>query len=282
VRALQFRFLAAVVAAFGVASIANGANYTQTVENTPGLLGYWQFSPSTQANSSVNGFTGTFTGQAQVGPANSGPVLADDPTNTAVQLDGNGSFVNTNLVGGIGTQGSMVGWFKLATLPSTAGRIFTIAGESNFGDDFDLQINTDNAIHFYSSASSSTVDPVALTSGDLNTWIFVAATFTSATDRQVYVNGILVASSLPGIHSAASATFAMGESDVFTGRYFQGSLDEIAVYNRELSANEIATIYASQSEVPEPASLGLVALCATTLLGRRCSRGRTGRSTLHP
>jgi len=63
------------------------SDYITTVESTPNLLGYWRFSPASLANSVVNGYTGTFNGGAAVGPANSGPTLADDPSNSAVLLN---------------------------------------------------------------------------------------------------------------------------------------------------------------------------------------------------
>ena len=58
-----------------------------------------------------------------------GPALQNLSNNTAVVLDGNGSYVNTSLIGGLSStgsnadQGSIIGWFELTNLPSTAGRI---------------------------------------------------------------------------------------------------------------------------------------------------------------
>ena len=171
--------------------------YAGNVLATPNLLGYWPFSTASQADSVVNGYTGTFLGHAMIG------------------------------------------------FPSMAGSIFTIAGESQVGNDFDLQIETDNKLKFYTDSGSATTDTNAFTTNDLGRWFFVAGTFTASTSRSLYVDGQLVASSVPGAHAApGSGTFAIGESDVFTGRYFQGSLDEIAVFNREITAAEVAGFYA--------------------------------------
>src|SRR5438876_705340 len=95
-----------------LAGILPARDYITTVENTPNLLGYWRFSAASQANSEVNGYTGTFMGNAGVGPVNSGPGITGDAANSAALLDGTtNTFVNTNLTGQIDTQGSMVGWF---------------------------------------------------------------------------------------------------------------------------------------------------------------------------
>ena len=242
------------------------SDYVTTVENTPGLLGYWRFTPTSQANSEVNGYTGTFNGNAAVGSSSSGPSLADDPQNRPVVLHGNGDWVNTNLVGGTDTGGSIVGWFNLAQLPSDAGHTFYIAGESQYANDFDLQIETDNSVRFYTTGSGAVIDPAPLTSANLGQWIFVAATFTANNTRDIYINGNLVASNASGGHSASSGTFSMGESTVFSGRFFNGALDEMAVYNRQLTATEVQNIYASTAVVPEPSMYGFMLLGALLLL----------------
>jgi hypothetical protein len=232
-------------------------SYSNLVVNTPNLLGYWPFAPATQANSFDNGYTGAFQGTAAIGGANSGPLLFNMPGNTALLLNGTNSYDNTSLVGGLsatGTnadQGTILGWFNLSVLPSTAGRFFTIAGESYDANDFDVQIEMDNKLKFYTDTGSATVAGTAFTSASLNTWIFFAATFNTNVSRSLYVNGALVASSVPGAHNPAEGgSFAIGASDVWPGRYFQGALDEIAIFNRELTAQEISTLYAAGLGLP--------------------------------
>ena len=265
-----FGLLAATVSV--AATSARGADYITTVENTPGLIGYWRYTTATGANSSVGGYTGTFDGDAALGAAGTGPALADDPANRPVVLDGtNNTYVDTNLVGGINQAGSIVGWFNLATLPSTAGRYFTIAGESQFGNDFDLQIQNDNHLYFYTNGGGAVEDPTAFAAADLNQWIFVAATFTSGGNATLYIDGTQVVQGGAGTHSNGTGTFAMGASDVFGGRFFQGGLDEIAVYNTELSASQVSSIYTSAGTpagiVPEPSTWAALLLGMAGLVG---------------
>jgi len=109
-----------------------------------------------------------------------------------------------------------------------------------------LVISNNNQIAFYSDTGSATVDPAALTGSDVGVWHFVAATFTSQVSRNIYLDGVLVASSTPGYHNPTSVgTFAMGASDVTPNLYFQGSLADIAVFNRQLTATEVANFYAA-------------------------------------
>jgi hypothetical protein len=68
----------------------------------------------------------------------------------------------------------------------------------------------------------------------------VAASFdTVAGTRVVYVDGNPVGSDVPGGHGADTATFTIGYSPVFTGRWFQGRIDEVAIFDRALSDSEI-------------------------------------------
>ncbi len=216
----------------------------------PNLLGYWRFSPDLPTKSSFGTESATFSGNVTVSPTGSGP----DRAAPALLLDGNGSYVTTTLAGGLvnsgsnANQGSIIAWFKLANLPANTGRVFYLAGESAYGNDFDLQIEPgDNRIRFYTDSGSCTASTEPLKGDDINVWHFVAATFTSGDSRKIYLDGELVGSSTSGPHDPArGGTFSIGESTVFRGRFFQGALAEVAVFNRALSAPEIQAIYTAQ------------------------------------
>ncbi|MEQ1643028.1 MAG: LamG-like jellyroll fold domain-containing protein [Pyrinomonadaceae bacterium] len=82
----------------------------------------------------------------------------------------------------------------------------------------------------------------------LNTWTHIAATFDGTTNR-IYMDGIFAASA-PGTHGpATSAPLRIGTSGTCStvGESFGGRLDEVAMYSRALSANEILRDYQSQN-----------------------------------
>src|SRR3954471_734531 len=108
----------ALAAIFSAFSAQAQADYITAVKNTPNLLGYWRFSSASQANSEVSGYTGAFVGNEAVCPAHSGPFLIGDGSDSAFLLDGPTGYVSTNLTGQIDQQGSIIGWFKLSSLPS--------------------------------------------------------------------------------------------------------------------------------------------------------------------
>jgi hypothetical protein len=74
----------------------------------------------------------------------------------------------------------------------------------------------------------------------LNTWSHLAATYDGAMLR-LYVNGIQVgAQSMTGSIVGTSGALSIGGNSVW-GEHFAGSIDEVRIYNRALSAGEIQT-----------------------------------------
>ena len=85
----------------------------------------------------------------------------------------------------------------------------------------------------------------------LNTWSHVAATFDRATGQiRLYVNGTLDSEGLanfPGVGISNSATDlligAVNGQTTPPGEFFHGSIDELELFNRALTAEEIQSIY---------------------------------------
>lgn len=77
----------------------------------------------------------------------------------------------------------------------------------------------------------------------LNTWMHLAATADGST-LSFYINGKLVAST-PGALGPANDTPLRIAASGSCGQFFHGLLDEVAIYNRALSGEEIAAIFAS-------------------------------------
>jgi beta-lactam-binding protein with PASTA domain len=75
----------------------------------------------------------------------------------------------------------------------------------------------------------------------LNTWTHLATTYDGSSQR-FYVNGVLVRTvANPGTIVQANGALRIGGNASSTGEFFQGLIDEVRVYNRALSAAEIAT-----------------------------------------
>ena len=215
--------------------------YASDITNLSGLLGYWRFDPTYRLNSCVNGYTGTPYGAAAIGAAGSGAPLFADPDNQGLLLDGSTAFIGTDLTGQIGNQGSLLAWVYLAAEPSVIGHFFSVVNQSQVGNNFDIQIETDNSTKFY-AGNATAIYSQPLATGQ---WYFLAATLNSSGQANLYCDGQLVATASGGGHSVSGNPVSIGESQVFTGRFFDGRIDEVAVYNVALTPAQIAALYAA-------------------------------------
>jgi len=225
------------MAAMVFAGHVRAVDYPTQVESTPNLVGYWRF--ETGADSTVNGYTGSFLDNAVVGGTGSGPSLLGIADNHAALFDGSGDGVLTNLAGQVtfATAGTIVAWIYLNEQPSASGRTLYIAGRSQVGNDMDFQVDPDNIMHFYTTSGGGVVAPAPL---PLKQWVMVAASFdTNVNARKLYIDGNLVGNDQPGIHSANSAPFSIGYSTVWGNRWFPGAIDEVAIFDRALTDIEI-------------------------------------------
>jgi hypothetical protein len=197
---------------------------------------------SAKEGSIVGGYTTTFVGGASI--IKGGPIQ-DEQHDHSVSLSGNGQYLTTSLSGGIPGTGTMIAWVNLAALPGTLNRFFYVSGESEDTNDFDVQFQTDNAVYFYTGAGENTsyVPPVSSLVGE---WHMIAATYQGGDPgfRYIYWDGVLVATGFNKVDSSPKTNqFNVGESLVWTGRYFQGEIDDVAVWNRALTSKEVRRIY---------------------------------------
>jgi hypothetical protein len=222
------------------------ADYPSTVISTSPVA-YFRLEAANDV-SQVNGYTSTFqTGATLSLPG--APICVNN--NHAVSLNGTTGYVTTSLFGGgISTAGTVAAWVNLAILPSSAPTFLYIAGESQFENDLDLQFTQDNFVRFYFKDSSTNVGYQPNAATLVGQWHFVAASFNSITNTEnIYWDGQPVATTnvtvYPNLSGNTSKTtqFTIGESTVFVPRFFNGSIDEVAVWNYALSAGQVAAIY---------------------------------------
>jgi hypothetical protein len=165
------------------------------------------------------------------------------PNNHFAKFDGHDGKITTTQMGGVSTAVSIMAWVNLSALPSKENRFFYVAGESENGNDLDVQFETDDALKFYTASGGHiTYAPPAGTL--LNQWHMIVVTLNTPThSRVIYWDGKAVATDKGGGEAGKKNVFTIGESPVFTRRFFKGGIEEVALWNRALSAAEIASIY---------------------------------------
>lgn len=151
------------------------------------------------------------------------------------------------------TSGSLSVWVKFNSLPS-ASHIMQIIGKGGNGTDFDLQVNKDDKFHFYIGAGTS-VDSTTVIKTEI--WYYVVGTWDSAVGLKMYVNGILENTNTAKVNRKTSGQkLEIGHQPVFPGRFLNGVIDEIEVFNRALATSEVSGAFQAGGVghcKPEPA-----------------------------
>lgn len=170
------------------------------------------------------------------------------PNAHCLALDGTNGWITTTQNGGVSTAASIMAWVNLDELPSknTTHQIFYVAGESESGNDLDLQFEGDDALRWFTSGGGSLEykpDPNKLPGH----WhMIVAVMDTTSRVKEIYWDGQRVAANADAGSPNKKAPFSIGESTYFTGRHLKGRVDEVALWDRALSADEVARIYAAR------------------------------------
>jgi hypothetical protein len=74
-----------------------------------------------------------------------------------------------------------------------------------------------------------------------NSWTHIATTY-DGTNMRVYVNGVLVRTvARSGSMIATAGPLHIGGNEVWGGEFYSGLIDEVRIYNRALSLEEIQT-----------------------------------------
>ncbi|MBI5757713.1 MAG: tandem-95 repeat protein, partial [Planctomycetales bacterium] len=199
-----------------------------------GLVAWW--TGENTANDSVGGHSGTLK---------NGATFATGKVGSAFRLDGQNDYVEIPTSSDLDpiTAATLDAWVYFDQLPSVAGHTMTIVGKS---PNLDLQADQDNRFHFLLANSGFRVASIATI--QVGQWYHVAGVF-AANRLEIYVNGTLEnTTSLPGVSRLTNANaLTIGASAVSPGRYFNGLIDEVDLFNRALSASEIQSIYNAQS-----------------------------------
>jgi hypothetical protein len=201
-----------------------------------GLVGWWPGGGN--ANDIAGTNNGTLSGGASFASGEVGQAFSFDGINGTVTVPDSSSLRLTN-------QLTIEAWINARSISGPGG--YAIVGKVGFGTgnngyQLDLVGTTLQGLFNspgYNWPSASIVSGSIITTG---VWYHVAYTYDQSA-MKLYCNGQPVATNVIGAHAIATSTTALRISGADNQGYFDGLIDEPSVYNRALSANEIAAIY---------------------------------------
>jgi len=235
-------FLAAVL---GLLALCGSASSSEPIQ---GLISQWKFDEGegSIAYDSVAGNHGTVHGA----------IWTAGQVNGALQFDGHDDYVDcgndSSLNVGDGTY-TLAAWIKTALSPlSPRGAILAKMRDGGSYQGYDIKINPDGTIwpHLISRWSSNAIRVHGSTAINDGNWHHVTVTYdgsNSASGFSIYIDGkpetlTITHDSLSG-STVNDANFTIGSR--YGGEYLNSKIDEVAIYNRALSAEEIEELYLS-------------------------------------
>jgi hypothetical protein len=182
------------------------------------------------ADSSGNGNMGTISGATWTTAGKFGGALVFNGTNAKVTIP------NTSLLQ-LTTAMTLEAWVKPSKVTSVW-RDVIYKGDDNY---FLEASSTNNSRPAGGGTfNGSYADMFGTAALAVNTWTHLAVTYDGATLR-LYVNGVQVSSrAQTGNLVTSTNPLQIGGNSIY-GSYFQGTIDEVRVYNRALSPSEIQT-----------------------------------------
>ena len=219
-----------------VASLLVAGPGTNCVSAPAGLIGWWPGEGN--ANDVIGGNNGTMVNGVNFAPGEVGQAFSFNGASQYVSID---------------TTNSLAGAFTLEfwIMPMNLGGTLGVIGSRGPSDgSYDMQLSG-GSIHGDIGNGSSWI----ATSADaaytfsVGNWYHVASVVTQ-TNYALYVNGVVVGSGSYGYNTPllfdANHLLAIGYLGNY-GEYMNGLMDEVSVYNRALSFDEIAGIYLAGS-----------------------------------
>ncbi len=216
---------------------------------TDGLVGWWPF----------NGNANDESGNGNNGSVNGATLTADrlGNANSAYNFDGVDDYISgtSNNLNVVSTNKlSITSWINVnqfAAAPA-ASKLITHTDASNIGQQYALSIGNDGSIYFLAgNGAFENNGPNISPAGQIqnNAWVHVAVVV-SIDSVKLYLNGNMI------MGKSEDDNFPINPIDVFVfssitnttfNKLFNGSIDDIGIWNRALTPQEIIALYTASS-----------------------------------
>jgi hypothetical protein len=234
------KLLITAIAILGLAVNTFGQTVPSYVPAT-GLVGWWPFNGNAN-DESGNGNNGTVYGAA----------LASDRfgnANNAFSFDGIDDYIDcytNSLLGATNSQPLTISVWVYAE-PTAGGAILSKyynydAANSNY---FLIYSPANTSVSIAGDGTNSIINSNVNSTG----WIHIVAQYSSGSNNaKIFINGVLTTQSTLNINGAvANTSFVIGRLNGPLPGYYSGQIDDIGIWNRALTDQEITALFNSST-----------------------------------
>lgn len=218
------------------AGISYGTEKSFTTSTTStGLVAYYPFNNNVLDDS----------GNENHGTINGATLTTDrfGNENSAYNFDGEDDFIFIPYSGDFNieptSQLTLVAWVN-PSVHNISHHIITKA-PSNTEWDYGLTIDNNN---LYLFGHHSQHEAYSKSTAELNSWHQVVGVYDN-TNWKIYIDGVLETENSASYITQSSGGIAIGRKGETMLGYFNGSIDDIRIYNRTLSSSEVYSLYAN-------------------------------------
>ncbi|RMD46230.1 MAG: LamG domain-containing protein, partial [Aquificota bacterium] len=222
-----------------------GVGYKHT-GNENGLVGVWHMDESSWQiqDTSGNGNNGT--------SYNGTLYDANGKLNSGLSFDGVDDYVESPITGlSASPQETSISFWLKGNSWSVSDTPLTVINSGDTSDKGDIifRYTAANTFTLYvGQDGSNSWDQIDFTSFPADfAWHFISATYSKGNIIKLYFDGVEVGSTASTLFPSTLSKLRIGTADDLTGSsyYFNGTIDEVAIWNRSLSAEEVKAIYES-------------------------------------
>ncbi len=228
------------------------STYTNAVLNL-GPVAYWRLNESSGATAfdSASAHNGTNSGSLVLGTNGpSAPAFPGfEPVNNAYQFNGADTSISFPALNLVSTNITITAWLKSSGSQATNAGIVSWDGTNTFWFGFGSVTNgnNNNALNFERNGFSYSSTLVVSS----NQWTFVALVLGPATNNGTFyraTNSALVSYPI-SLFSFSSSVATLLTNTAFlgnnNGHYFNGTMDEVAIFNKSLTATQLGNLVAA-------------------------------------
>jgi len=230
-------------------------NNNTTTVNTSGLVGYWKFDEgvgTTVRDSSGYGNSGTVeNGTFGLCYGGDCPNWFTGRFGSALKFDG----INDNVDAGnsnslnISNSFSLLAWIKATEFKNWDTIMRRRSGTASKQTNYVMDLNSDGKVRFFVYDTGGTAQGILGTTNsvNLNDWTFVVGTYNGTTFK-VYIDGNQdpTTTDWSGTMRNNETMYLYIAYAGYMGNYFNGTIDEVQIWKRALTEDEIKELYESK------------------------------------